>query len=64
MPTDAQKRAKAKYNSKSYDRIAFDFPLGVKEKLKEHAALTGTSVNRYVVELVLNDLAKYNTDHQ
>ena len=56
--TQARKDANKRYNDKHYDRIAFDFPDGYRERIKEAAAKQDKSMNRYVVDLVKQDLGE------
>lgn len=56
--TDAQKKATYKY-LESMDRIDLKLPKGSKDKIKQHAASTGESVNafigRAIDETIVND---------
>lgn len=54
--TDAQKRAVAKYNAKSYDRIEIKVKKGQKEKIKAHAESRGMSLNAFIVEAIEKEL--------
>lgn len=45
--TDAQKKATYKY-LESLDRIDLKLPKGSKDKIKEHTASTGESVNAFI----------------
>lgn len=54
--TDAQKRAVAKYNAKSYDRIEIKVKKGEKEKIKAHAESRGMSLNAFIVEAIEKEL--------
>ncbi len=46
--TDAQRRAVAKYNAKSYDRIELRVKKGEKELIKKYAQENGESLNEFV----------------
>ena len=46
------KKAIQRYNDK-FDRVAVNLPKGTKEKIKE---LTGLSCNKYISELVLENI--------
>ena len=46
------KKAIQRYNEK-FDRVAVNLPKGTKEKIKE---LTGLSCNRYISELVIENI--------
>ena len=48
------KKAIRKYNDK-FDRVAVNLPKGTKNKIKE---LTGLSCNRYINDLVLEDIKR------
>ena len=56
--TDAQKRAVAKYNAKSYDRIEIKVKKGEKEKIKAHAESRGMSLNAFIVEAIDEKIGK------
>ncbi len=49
---------KNQYNLDNYDRINLTLKKGMKEQVKLRAAQAGMSVNRYICELILNDLDK------
>lgn len=44
----ASSASKRKYNKKAYDTLAVNVKKGEKEKLKEHAASKGESLNGFV----------------
>jgi len=46
--SEAQKRTKAKYNAKAYDRIEFKVKKGQKVELQAHAAARGESMNAFI----------------
>ena len=50
--SEAQKRAVAKYNSKSYDEIKTRVPKGAKTLISDYAASKGKSTNGLVNELL------------
>ena len=53
MPaSEAQKRAKAKYNAKTYERLGIDVKKGERDKLKQYAELKNTSLNNFVCSCV------------
>ena len=57
MPkTEAQKRATAKYNAKTYDKIEFRLHKGGKEILKTYAESQGKSVNALILELLEKEI--------
>ena len=51
-PTEAQKRANAKYNAKAYDRIELKVKKGKKEVIKSHAENHGQSLNGFINEAI------------
>lgn len=46
--TEAQRRAVAKYNAKSYDRIELKVRKGEKDKIKLYAQEHGESLNAFI----------------
>ena len=54
--SEAQKKATAKYEEKKYDKVLIRFPKNTKEKIKETGA---SSVNKFIVTAVNNELEKY-----
>lgn len=50
--SEAQKKAVAKYNAKSYDRIELKVSKGKKDIIQQVAELQGKSVNKYIKEAV------------
>lgn len=54
--SEAQKRATARYNARTYDRIEIKVPKGEKERITEAAERQGKSVNAYIVSLIRRDL--------
>lgn len=48
----AQQKAVKKYVKAHYDRIEFTAPKGYREKLQDHAAAAGVSVNKYIRKAV------------
>ena len=52
MATEAQKRASAKYNLKSYDRLEIRVKKGEKEVIENHAKVQGKSLNGFVNEAI------------
>lgn len=54
MPvSESQKRATAKYEKESYDKVLVRFPKGTKNRIKDTGA---DSVNSYIINCVLNAL--------
>ena len=54
--SEAQKRATARYNARTYDRIEIKVPKGEKERIMEAAQRQGKSVNSNIVSLIRRDL--------
>ena len=46
--SESQRKAVAKYNAKSYDRIELKVLKGEKDKIREHATQQGESINGFV----------------
>lgn len=53
--SEARLRATAKYEKKKYDKVLLRLPKGTKDRIKEAGE---TSINGYIVKLILEDLAK------
>lgn len=47
---------KNKFNKENYDRVTIMFPKGRKEEIKERALALNKSVNRYINDLVEEEL--------
>lgn len=56
MATEAQNRAKMKYNAKAYDRAEVKFKKGDKDKIKAYAEQKGLSLNGYINKLIAEDM--------
>ena len=54
--SEAQKRATARYNARTYDRIEIKVPKGEKERISQAAQRQGKSLNAYIVSLIKQDL--------
>ncbi len=53
MPnSEAQKRATAKYKSKTYDRIELRLPKGDRDTIRDYASYRGKSVNTLIIEIL------------
>ena len=50
--TEAQKKAVAKYNAKSYDRLELKVRKGKKNVIKDFADRAGESVNNYAKKAI------------
>ncbi|RGX51158.1 antitoxin [Anaerotruncus sp. AF02-27] len=55
---NAATRAKNKYASKAYDRIALQVKKGNRDKIKAHAESLGLSLNAYINKLIDEDMNK------
>lgn len=56
--TEAQRRAVAKYNAKSYDRIELRVKKGEKETIKKYAQENGESLNEFVNRAIYEAMKK------
>ena len=52
MATEAQNRAKTKYQAKAYDRIELQVPKGTRDRWRALAEQEGKSLNAYIVSRV------------
>lgn len=50
--------SKARYNAKSYDRLAITVRKGQREKIKAYAERNGESINSYINRLISEDMEK------
>ncbi|MDL2234350.1 hypothetical protein LJC63_12355 [Ruminococcaceae bacterium OttesenSCG-928-L11] len=50
--SEAQKKATAKYNAKTYDRLELKVPKGRKSELQDYAQAAGESLNQFVIKAV------------
>lgn len=53
---DSQKEATARYNKKTYDRINLVVKKGQRELIKDFAASQGKSLNRFILDLVEQEM--------
>ncbi len=60
--SDAQNRATAKYNKKTYDRIEIVVPKGTKALIREFAQSHGKSVNQLFNELIMREMQKEDAE--
>ena len=58
--SEARLRATAKYEKKKYDKVLLRLPKGTKDRIRESGA---TSINGYIVKLVLEDLEKRSSPY-
>ena len=58
----AATRANNKYALKKYDRIALVVLKGQKQTIKEHAAQRGKSINKYINDLIDQDMNMQTTE--
>lgn len=56
--SEAQRRAVAKYNAKSYDRIELKVKKGEKDKLKLYAKEHGESLNAFINRAIYETMEK------
>ncbi|MBR5485518.1 MAG: toxin-antitoxin system HicB family antitoxin [Oscillospiraceae bacterium] len=56
--TEAGKRAVAKYSAKAYDSILLRVKKGEREKIQAHAESKGLSLNKYIQQLIEQDMGK------
>lgn len=56
----AQQKAVHKYVKSNYDRIDLTLPKGDKERIKEHAAAQGESVNSFI-QRAINEAIEHDT---
>ena len=54
----AANKAKQKYNSAHYCRVAFDVSADVKKRIQEHAAGRGESVNSFIKRAVNSQIER------
>lgn len=50
--SEAQKKAVAKYNAANYDQMQIRIPKGEKDRIKEHTAAQGESVNAFIYRAI------------
>ena len=50
--TKAQQKAVKKYVNAHYDRIEITAPKGFRQKVQDHAAAVGESVNKYIQKAI------------
>ena len=64
MQSDAQKRAKGKYNKNNYDDIKIRLPKNTKTSLQNllFSERDNISINSYVIQLIENDINQKLTD--
>lgn len=51
-------RAKNKYNSRNYDRLNINVPIGDREIIRAAAEQRGMSINTFVTRLIYREIAK------
>ena len=57
--SEARKRANAKYNAKSYERLGIDVKKGERNKLKQYAEQKEISLNKFVCNCVSHCIENY-----
>jgi len=58
--SEAQKKASAKYNLKTYDRIELKVKKGEKDSIKAHAEKQGESLNAFINRAISEAIARDN----
>lgn len=59
MPqSDAQRRAKSKYNAKAYDILSLRLKKGERDKVKQFAEAHGESLNGFAVRVIREAMEK------
>lgn len=53
---DAQREATARYNRKTYERVELRVKKGQREIIRQAAARSGKSLNRFILDLVAKEL--------
>lgn len=53
---ESKKRASAKWDKKNLYRLGLALPIDLKEPMKDRAYVLGISVNKYIRNLIENDL--------
>ena len=51
-PTEAQRRAIAKWQKEKVEEIKFRVPMGEKKRIQEHAKVMGESTNAFIYRAV------------
>jgi len=59
-PSEAQRRAIAKWQKEKVEDVKFRVPMGEKVKIQEHAAKHGESVNAFVLRAVREAIERDN----
>lgn len=59
--TQASNKAVQKYSSKTYDQIKIVVKKGEREKIKAHAESKGLSLNKYINNLIYDDINNNQT---
>lgn len=62
--SDAQKEATARYNKKTYETINLVVHKGRRQVIKDFAASQGKSVNRFILDLVDQEMARLSKDEK
>lgn len=59
--TEAQKRARDKYNAKNYETLSIRVPIGEREIFKKHAKSLGMSLAGFIRSAVSEKIKKETT---
>ena len=57
-PTEAKKRATAKWHKEKVEEIKFRVPMGKKEVIKAHASYCGESVNAFLYRAAMETMER------
>ena len=56
--SDAHNKAVQRYIAKAYDQVSLRIPKGQREKIQLHADQQGKSLNKYITDLIEEDMEK------
>lgn len=62
--SDAQKEATARYNKKTYESINLVVHKGRRQIIKDFAASQGKSVNRFILDLVDQEMERLSREEK
>ena len=62
-PTDAQRKAIAKWQKEKVEEIKFRVPMGEKTSIQEHAKSQGESTNAFIYRAVNETIARDQEKH-
>lgn len=61
--TEAQNRAKTRYNRAHYDQVKISVPMGVRDMIQELAEDAGLSMAQYIQHCIIADARASGADH-